>query len=149
MVHRRTLAATGTATGTARYAAPRAGRLPHRGRPRRIDSHTKPGTPCRRPSSRFEGVRSVPAISARRESRACHPPLAARRLAVTGPAALVLALALVLSGCATHPPATSLPRPVTHALPQDTPTPLRDALAAAERAHPGESGFRVLPPASE
>ncbi|POS05797.1 phospholipase [Burkholderia gladioli] len=82
----------------------------------------------------------MPAISARRESRARHPARAARRLAVAG----LAALALVLSGCATHPPATSLPRPVTHALPQDTPTPLRDALAAPERAHPGESGFRVL-----
>ncbi|MDC6131217.1 phospholipase D family protein, partial [Burkholderia gladioli] len=57
----------------------------------------------------------MPAISARRESRARHPARAARRLAVAG----LAALALVLSGCATHPPATSLPRPVTHALPQD------------------------------
>ncbi|KAF1026796.1 MAG: Cardiolipin synthase C [Burkholderia plantarii] len=65
-------------------------------------------------------------------------PRAGRRAA-----AGVLA-ALALAGCASHPPATTLPRSVTHALPADTRTPLREALAGAERAHPGQSGFRVL-----
>ncbi|WP_414446900.1 phospholipase D family protein [Burkholderia sp. 22PA0099] len=90
----------------------------------------------------YEGVRSVPALSVRyqpgvpRPARAALPLL---RFALAGLAALWLA------GCATHPPATSLPRNVTHALPQTTPTPLGAALAAPELAHPGESGFRLLP----
>ncbi|MGH8781527.1 phospholipase D family protein [Paraburkholderia sp.] len=49
-----------------------------------------------------------------------------------------------LGACATRPPATDLPRTESHALPPDTPTPLASALAAPERAHPGQSGFRVL-----
>ncbi|WP_372439836.1 phospholipase D family protein [Burkholderia plantarii] len=85
-----------------------------------------------------QGVRSVPAIPVRREPCVRHPVHSARRFAVAGLAALWLA------GCATHPPATTLSRPVSHALPPDTPTPLHDALAAPERAHPGQSGFRVL-----
>ncbi|WP_034176798.1 phospholipase D family protein, partial [Burkholderia ambifaria] len=51
---------------------------------------------------------------------------------------------LPLVACATHPPATSLDRPVSHALSADTATPLRDALAAPAAAHPGQSGFRLL-----
>ena len=52
--------------------------------------------------------------------------------------------ALPLAACATHPPATSLDRPVSHALSADIATPLRDALASPEAAHPGQSGFRLL-----
>ncbi|MBY4830785.1 phospholipase D family protein [Burkholderia dolosa] len=54
------------------------------------------------------------------------------------------ALLPVVAACATHPPATALDRPVSHALPADTATPLRDALLAPEAAHPGQSGFRLL-----
>ncbi|MBW9107375.1 phospholipase D family protein [Paraburkholderia phenoliruptrix] len=49
-----------------------------------------------------------------------------------------------LTACATRPPATAFDRPVTHALPDTTATPLRTALVPLEAAHPGESGFRVL-----
>jgi cardiolipin synthase C len=55
----------------------------------------------------------------------------------------------LLGGCATQPPATSLPRSVSHALPADAVTPLSSALAAPMRAHPGESGFRVLDTGAE
>ncbi|MGS0893517.1 phospholipase D-like domain-containing protein [Burkholderia stagnalis] len=57
----------------------------------------------------------------------------------------VCALLSLVAACATHPPATTLDRPVSHALPPDAATPLRDALAAPEAAHPGQSGFRLLP----
>ncbi|MCR4468978.1 phospholipase D family protein [Burkholderia sp. SCN-KJ] len=57
----------------------------------------------------------------------------------------VCALLSLATACATHPPATTLDRPVSHALPTDTATPLRAALAAPEAAHPGQSGFRLLP----
>lgn len=76
----------------------------------------------------------MPALSVRCESGVSRPARAALpllRLALAGLAALWLA------GCAAHPPATSLPRDVSHALPQSTPTPLGAALAAPERAHPG------------
>ena len=56
----------------------------------------------------------------------------------------VCALLPFVSACATHPPATTLDRPVSSALSADVATPLRDALAAAEAAHPGQSGFRLL-----
>ncbi|KVE23426.1 phospholipase [Burkholderia vietnamiensis] len=58
--------------------------------------------------------------------------------------ALVVCALLPLVACATHPPATSLERSVSHALPADAATPLRTALAAPEAAHPGQSGFRLL-----
>ncbi|MPV59392.1 phospholipase D family protein [Burkholderia sp. HI2761] len=58
--------------------------------------------------------------------------------------ALIVCALLPLAACATHPPATSLDRPVSHALPADTATPLRDALAAPAAAHPAQSGFRLL-----
>ncbi|MBP0611066.1 MULTISPECIES: phospholipase D family protein [Burkholderia] len=58
--------------------------------------------------------------------------------------ALIVCALLPLAACATHPPATSLDRPVSHALPADTATPLHAALAAPEAAHPGQSGFRLL-----
>jgi len=66
---------------------------------------------------------------------ACRP---ARALAV----GMLLSL---VAACATHPPATTLDRPVSHALPAAAATPLRDALVAPEAAHPGQSGFRLLP----
>ncbi|AFQ47141.1 phospholipase D family protein [Burkholderia cepacia] len=56
----------------------------------------------------------------------------------------VCALLSLVAACATHPPATTLDRSVSHALPVDTATPLRDALAAPEATHPGQSGFRLL-----
>ena len=66
---------------------------------------------------------------------ACRP---ARALAV----GMLLSL---VAACATHPPATTLDRPVSHALPASAATPLRDALVGPEAAHPGQSGFRLLP----
>ncbi|VWB54575.1 phospholipase [Burkholderia lata] len=64
--------------------------------------------------------------------------------------ALVAGILLSLvAACATHPPATTLDRPVSHALPPDTATPLRDALVAPEAAHPGQSGFRLLADGAE
>lgn len=74
-----------------------------------------------------------------------HPP----RIVKAAARALVLCAALALSGCATHPPATTLERTVSHALPPDASTPLADALAVQARAHPGESGFVVLPRGDE
>ncbi|PCE31743.1 phospholipase D family protein [Burkholderia ubonensis] len=56
----------------------------------------------------------------------------------------VCALLSLVAACAMHPSATTLERTVSHALPADAATPLRDALAAPEAAHPGESGFRLL-----
>ncbi|KVC99829.1 phospholipase [Burkholderia ubonensis] len=56
----------------------------------------------------------------------------------------VCALLLLVAACATHPSATTLERTVSHALPADAATPLRDALAAPVAARPGESGFRLL-----
>jgi putative cardiolipin synthase len=57
---------------------------------------------------------------------------------------LVGAAAALLTACASRPPASAFERPVTHALPASTSTPLSAALAPLETAHPGESGFRVL-----
>jgi putative cardiolipin synthase len=58
-------------------------------------------------------------------------------------------LVTLFAACATHPPATTLDRTVTHALPANVETPLSDALAAPEAAHPGDSGFRVLTTGTE
>jgi putative cardiolipin synthase len=78
------------------------------------------------------------------------PPRTARR-ALTRFALLAACLAAVTAaaGCATRPPADTLERPVTNALPQADATPLATALAAPERAHPGQSGFRVLQSGTE
>ncbi|CAG9237382.1 Phospholipase D family protein [Paraburkholderia caribensis] len=57
--------------------------------------------------------------------------------------------AMLLAACAERPPATAFDRPVTHALPTTEATPLAAALAAPERAHPGQSGFRVLSDGTE
>ncbi|WP_118180799.1 phospholipase D family protein [Paraburkholderia phosphatilytica] len=62
--------------------------------------------------------------------------------------ALLLGVTL-LTACATRPPATAFDRSETHALPTTTQTALGDALALLERAHPGESGFRLLPTGTE
>jgi cardiolipin synthase C len=53
--------------------------------------------------------------------------------------------ALMLTACATRPPATAFDRPVTHALPATTATPLSTALTPLEAAHPDESAVRLLP----
>ncbi|MFC0573258.1 phospholipase D family protein [Paraburkholderia solisilvae] len=74
------------------------------------------------------------------------PRVASGRLAHI---AFIVAAAAVASGCATRPPAASFDQPVSHALPQTTATPLGAALAAPVAAHPGESGFRVLPSGTE
>ncbi|MGF6755341.1 putative cardiolipin synthase [Paraburkholderia sp. GAS42] len=58
--------------------------------------------------------------------------------------AFACAVVALVSGCATRPPATDLHRDITHALPASEPTALGAALAPLERAHPDESGFRVL-----
>ncbi|KVE38433.1 phospholipase D family protein [Burkholderia sp. TSV86] len=75
------------------------------------------------------------------------------RLRATATLARAIAISAVfglgLAGCATHPPATALERTVSHALPPGTSTPLADALATPERAHPGKSGFVVLPRGDE
>ncbi|AJY31680.1 phospholipase D family protein [Burkholderia thailandensis 34] len=71
-------------------------------------------------------------------------PRSALRIVKAAARALVVCAALGLAGCATQPPATTLDRTVSHALPPDAPTPLADALAAQTRLHPGESGFVVL-----
>ncbi len=57
--------------------------------------------------------------------------------------------ALVLTACATRPPATAFDHPVTHALSATAETPLRAALAPKEAAHPGESGVLLLPTGTE
>ncbi|AOK60130.1 phospholipase D family protein [Burkholderia ubonensis] len=61
----------------------------------------------------------------------------------------VCALLSLVAACATHPSATTLERTVSHALPADAATPLRDALAAPGAARPGESGFRLLADGAE
>src|SRR5258706_755845 len=66
---------------------------------------------------------------------------AALRVVLAGATVATVAL---LSACATRPPASDFHREVTHALPTSTPTELGTALAPLERAHPDESGFRVL-----
>jgi putative cardiolipin synthase len=57
---------------------------------------------------------------------------------------LLCATTALLTACASRPPAAAFDRPVTHALPATTTTPLSTALAPIESTHPDESGFRVL-----
>jgi putative cardiolipin synthase len=64
-------------------------------------------------------------------------------------ASLATLTALMLAACATRPPATAFDRPVTHALPATTATPLGAALGPKEAAHPGESGVLLLPSGTE
>ncbi|WP_090543145.1 phospholipase D family protein [Paraburkholderia caballeronis] len=77
------------------------------------------------------------------------PAASARAPASTGRHALrrlaaALACLLLATACATRPPASAYTRSATTALPTSTPTPLAAALAGPERAHPGQSGFRLL-----
>ncbi|RDU97127.1 phospholipase D family protein [Trinickia dinghuensis] len=53
-------------------------------------------------------------------------------------------VACLATACATLPPATSLNRPVSHALADPGATPLGQALAPLVAAHGGQSGFRLL-----
>ncbi|WJF89522.1 phospholipase D family protein [Paraburkholderia bonniea] len=55
-------------------------------------------------------------------------------------------LVLLLSACASRPPASAFERSVTHALSTAAAnaTPLGRALSAPEAAHPAQSGFRLL-----
>jgi len=56
-----------------------------------------------------------------------------------------LACTLLTTACASWQPASAYRRTTSEALPATTSTPLADALAGPERAHPGQSGFRLLP----
>lgn len=51
---------------------------------------------------------------------------------------------VVLTACATRPPASDFKREMSYSLSQSTPTRLGDALAAREVAHPGQNGFELL-----
>ncbi len=53
-------------------------------------------------------------------------------------------LVLLVAACSTLPPATSIDRPVTHALADPQATPLGQSLTPLDAAHPGQSGFRLL-----
>ena len=55
----------------------------------------------------------------------------------------LLALAWLLAGCVSI--RTDLPRPDSFALPATESTPLGDTVAELAAAHPGQSGFRLLP----
>jgi putative cardiolipin synthase len=66
----------------------------------------------------------------------------------TWAAAACWLLAVLLSAC-TVPLATRSNHPITHALPATVATPLTQALAPLERAHPGESAFLLLPHGAE
>jgi putative cardiolipin synthase len=60
--------------------------------------------------------------------------------------ALLAALAFsILAGCATLPPGASYPKTWSSALPNPEQTRMGRRLAAAKAAHPGTSGFRLLP----
>ncbi|MPW17142.1 phospholipase D family protein [Paraburkholderia sp. CNPSo 3157] len=83
------------------------------------------------------------ALQHHEEQRTIRISLNAPRPMLTRAFALIVA-ATLLAACATRPPATAFDRPVTHALPSTESTTLSAALAASERAHPGQSGFRVL-----
>ncbi len=55
---------------------------------------------------------------------------------------------LVVAACVTgprRPDASEYPREASHAIPFDTPSALRRAMAPDYAAHPGQSGFRLLP----
>ncbi|MEJ0003427.1 MAG: phospholipase D-like domain-containing protein [Pararobbsia sp.] len=57
---------------------------------------------------------------------------------------LLASCVAALTACATRPPASDFPRTASFAIAPGTPTQLGDALAARERAHPGEDGFKLL-----
>ena len=60
------------------------------------------------------------------------------------PLVFVACLVASLAACTSLPPATSLNRPVSHALAEPGSTPLGQALAPLVAAHGGQSGFRLL-----
>nr|WP_240763922.1 phospholipase D family protein [Paraburkholderia silviterrae] len=62
-------------------------------------------------------------------------------------AALIVAIAF--AACTALPSATSLDRPVSHALAEPESTPLGQALAPLEAAHPQQSGYRLLTDGTE
>ena len=57
----------------------------------------------------------------------------------------LLVLVALLTACATRPAASVFDHPATHAISASVDTPLSEALAPLEAAHPGESGFLLLP----
>jgi len=57
----------------------------------------------------------------------------------------LLALAMLVAGCATVPPGSDYPRPASNALTHPEQTRLGRQLAPQLTAHPGVSGFRLLP----
>jgi putative cardiolipin synthase len=59
-------------------------------------------------------------------------------------AAAMLAIALLVSGCATLPPTLDAPKPTSAALANPEATNLGKQFAVRSRAHPGQSGFRLL-----
>src|SRR5205814_8713112 len=70
------------------------------------------------------------------------PPMHARTLFNR----LVVALLLIaLGGCTTLPPGSDYPKEHTTAFDQPTTTRMGSALAKAYVAHPGQSGFRIVP----
>lgn len=67
------------------------------------------------------------------------------RLGARGRLALWALAALLLAGCATLPPGSSFPKTASNALAHPEETRLGRDLAAPSAAHPGLSGFRLLP----
>lgn len=58
--------------------------------------------------------------------------------------AVLVICTLALGACATRPPASDFQRRASYALAPTETTPLAAAIAPLARAHPGESGFRLL-----
>jgi len=61
----------------------------------------------------------------------------------------ILALVVLLPGCATRLPASYYPRVATYALEDTSDTRLGRAYEQAAKRHPGESGFHILPTGPE
>src|ERR1700722_6571852 len=60
-----------------------------------------------------------------------------------------IVLSLVLLGCTTRPPVSDYARTPSYAITSGQETPLGKTLARAVRAHPDQSGFRLLPNGSD
>lgn len=58
---------------------------------------------------------------------------------------LGIGLLLLLGGCASLPPGSDLPKAASNALTRPEQTQMGRQLAAAKSAHPGTSGFKLLP----